>query len=171
LAIMAIIEQRFLRGPNLWSSKSCLLAVLDLGALRQALSCDAPGFADALLALLPGLRPHAGALRRGCYLAEVIAMAMLELQRQAGAPPPSGFVTIMMGRSAQCRLIVASASQPAAGAALAAALALVVNLYTARSRRTAAPIRLPQASVMPARARPAVSRPARCAHAAPAPGP
>ena len=170
---MAIIEQRFLRGPNLWSSDSCLLAVLDLGALRQALSCDAPGFAPALLALLPGLRPHAGALKRGCYLAEVIAMVMLELQRQSGAPAPSGFVTIVMGRGAQCRLIVASASQPAGSAALAAALALVLNLYAAqtRSRRTAAPIRLPQTSVLPASARPAISRPARCVPAGPAPGP
>ncbi|HEU4846193.1 MAG TPA: hypothetical protein VFT05_18135 [Burkholderiaceae bacterium] len=170
---MAIIEQRFLRGPNLWSSKSCLLAVLDLGALRQALSCDAPGFADALLALLPGLRQHAGTLRRGCYLAEVIAMAMLELQRLSGAPVPSRFVTIVVGRGAQCRLIVASASQQAGSAALAAALVLVVNLYAARARprRTGAPIRLPQAGAIPAKARPAINRPARCAHAAPAPGP
>jgi cyanophycin synthetase len=170
---MAIIEQRFLRGPNLWSSQSCLLAVLELGGLRQAMSCDVPGFADALLALLPGLRAHAGTLRRGCFMAEVIAMVMLELQGLSGAPAPSGFVAIVMGRGGQCRLIVSSASQQAGSAACGAALALVVQLYTAqaRSRRSVAPIRLPQASAKPERELPAFSRPVRCGSARPAPGP
>lgn len=170
---MAIIEQRFLRGPNLWSSQSCLLAVLELGSLRQAMSCDVAGFPDALLTLLPGLRPHAGTLRRGCFMAEVIAMVMLELQGLSGAPAKSPFVAVVMGRGGQCRLIVASASQQTGSAACAAALALVVRLYTAqaRARRQATPIRLPQADAMPARLRPAFSKSARCVPARPAPGP
>lgn len=147
---MAIIEQRFLRGPNLWSSQSCLLAVLDLGRLRQALSTDVPGFTDALLVLLPGLRIHEAALRRGCFVAEVVGMAMLELQQVSGAPAPSSYATVVMGRAGQVRLMVASTSMQTGGTACAAALALVVNLYTTLARRrAAAPIRLPIKHALP----------------------
>jgi cyanophycin synthetase len=140
---MSIIEQRFLRGPNLWSSKSCLHAVLELGQLRHALSNDVPGFVDALLTLLPGLRKHAGTLRRGCFLAEVVAMVMLEVQRRAGAPAPSAFTAIVMGRGGQTRMIVASQSQAVGATACALALAIVSDLHARkRTRRAARPIRL-----------------------------
>lgn len=147
---MAIIEQRFLRGPNLWSSGSCLSTVLELGNLRHALSSDVACFPDALLALLPGLHAHAATLQRGCYLAEAVTMVMLEVQRLSGAPAPSSFAAIVMGRASQTRILVASASQAAGMQACAIALAVVADLYAGKraalpdylgARRKAQPVR------------------------------
>ncbi len=52
---MHILEQRFLRGPNLHADTPCLLSVIDLEDLYGVSSKDIPGFNDALLALLPSL--------------------------------------------------------------------------------------------------------------------
>jgi cyanophycin synthetase len=143
---MGIIEQRFLRGPNLWSSHSCLHAVLELGSLRHTLSNEVARFPDALLALLPGLHVHATALRRGCFMAEVVTMVMLEVQRLAGAPPPSSFAAIMMGRGGQTRIIVASGSQAAGAAACAVALAIIADVHTRATGRLAGHVRRPRKS-------------------------
>ena len=48
---MHILEQRFLRGPNLHADTPCLLSVIDLEDLYGVSSKDIPGFNDALLAL------------------------------------------------------------------------------------------------------------------------
>jgi len=53
-----ILEQRFLRGPNLHADTPCLLSVLDLQSLYGVSSRDLPGFSEALLALLPSLEGY-----------------------------------------------------------------------------------------------------------------
>jgi len=91
-----ILEQRFLRGPNLHADTPCLLSVLDLESLYGVSSKDIPGFADALLALMPSLEGYAlptgqlggfgQRLREGTYMARVVEQVTLDLQCQAGAP-------------------------------------------------------------------------------------
>jgi len=79
---MRIIEQRFLRGPNLFSAAPCLMAVID-GAGFEA----TPGFGARLLALLPELTPEVSARLAGLTnAAEAIEPVVMELQRLAGAP-------------------------------------------------------------------------------------
>ena len=78
---MQILEQRFLRGPNIHADTPCLLSVLDLGDLYGVSTRDIPQFNEALLNLLPSLAEHlvpigqpggfAQRLREGTYLARV----------------------------------------------------------------------------------------------------
>ena len=78
---MRIIEQRFLRGPNLFAAAPCLMAVVDAAGVNPA-----PGFGARLLDLLPGLPPEAAA-RVGSLacVADAVEPVVMELQRLAGA--------------------------------------------------------------------------------------
>lgn len=97
---MKILKQRFLRGPNLYSSKPCLLTMLDLGELANVASDSVPGFIDNLLALLPTLDRHRCSvgrpggfverLRDGTYMAHIVEHITLELQCLAGTPAGFG---------------------------------------------------------------------------------
>ncbi|HEY0062861.1 MAG TPA: hypothetical protein VGC21_12115 [Telluria sp.] len=147
---MRLIEQRFLRGPNLWSSGSALHAVLDLGPLQQAMSCDTHGFSERLLACLPGLARRAAALHDGCLIAEVLGMVMLELQGQCASPPATGRVIVVLGHRGQATIIVPCTTAAAGAQACAAALAIVASLLTSKPAgvpRLAPPIRMPPLTV------------------------
>lgn len=97
---MKILKQRFLRGPNLYTGKPCLLTLLDLEDLADVSSTDVPGFVDKLLALLPTLDRHRCSvghpggfverLRDGTYMAHVVEHVTLELQCLAGSPAGFG---------------------------------------------------------------------------------
>jgi len=97
---MKILEQRVLRGPNLYASKPCLLTVLDLEDLDGVASTDVPGFTDNLLAAIPTLERHrcsvgmrggfVSRLRDGTYMAHIIEHVALELQCLAGTPAGFG---------------------------------------------------------------------------------
>jgi cyanophycin synthetase len=79
---MRTLEQRFLRGPNLFSATPCLMAVIDPAGLAPA-----PGFGARLLALLPGLAPEVSARLAGIdNAAQAVEPVVMELQRLAGAP-------------------------------------------------------------------------------------
>jgi cyanophycin synthetase len=79
---MRILEQRFLRGPNLYSAAPCLMAVADPAGLDLA-----PGFGARLLALLPELSPEVAARLAGIQnAAQALEPVVMELQRLAGAP-------------------------------------------------------------------------------------
>ena len=79
---MRIIEQRFLRGPNLFASTPCLMAVVDAAGIAPA-----PGFGARLLALLPELSPEVAARLAGlACVADAVEPVVMELQRLAGAP-------------------------------------------------------------------------------------
>ncbi|MBD8531819.1 MULTISPECIES: cyanophycin synthetase [unclassified Massilia] len=78
---MRIIEQRFLRGPNLFAATPCLMAVVDAAGVTPA-----PGFGARLLDLLPGLPPEAAARVGGlACVADAVEPVVMELQRLAGA--------------------------------------------------------------------------------------
>lgn len=130
--IMSITEQRFLRGPTLWSSGSCLLTVVDMGELADVVTTDVPGFSGAALDLLPGLRRIAGPMRRGCFLSEVIGVVVLELQQLAGTPPRTPTVAVVRGRGSQVRIIVACRAHLLGAQAFDAAFALVTALHAGK---------------------------------------
>ena len=77
---MKIKEKRLLRGPNLYATRPCLMAVIDDGATKS------PGFAARLFALLPGLAPDAAVrLADDALVVEALEPVVMELQRLAGA--------------------------------------------------------------------------------------
>jgi cyanophycin synthetase len=112
-----ILEQRFLRGPNVHADTSCLLSVLDLEDLYGVSSKDLPGFNDALLSLLPSLRGQlpvtgqpggfAQRLREGTYMARVIEQVTLELQCLAGSQAAYGRTRPVTGKPGQFRIVCA----------------------------------------------------------------
>ena len=125
---MKPIEQRVLRGPNLWSRKSCLLSVIELGEMAQCMTTDLPGFADSLLELVPSLRDFNGPLLHGSFIAEVIGQLTLQLQRLAGAPPDTCYVAVVRGKQTQVKIIVAYALEKVAQQAFDLALQMVGHL-------------------------------------------
>ena len=63
---MQILDQRFLRGPNVHADSPCLLSVVDLQDLYGKSTKDLPAFNHALLELLPSLR-GLGSLDQGVW--------------------------------------------------------------------------------------------------------
>jgi cyanophycin synthetase len=124
---MYILEQRFLRGPNVHADSPCLLSVLDLGDLYGISTKDLPGFNDTLLALLPSLHGQivptgqrggfAQRLREGTYLGRVVEQLTLELQTLAGSQASYGRTRPVVGAPGEFRIVceykVEHAAQPA----------------------------------------------------------
>lgn len=124
---LTTIEQRFVRGPSLWSGQSCLVTLLDMGPQARALSTDFPGMGAQLLALFPAMHDDAEALRRGVFIAEVLGRIALELQR-GGSAPPSRCALIVHGRQGQVRIIIAGHDEHLAVQAFAQATATLAAL-------------------------------------------
>ncbi|MEO8278636.1 MAG: cyanophycin synthetase [Ideonella sp.] len=83
---MEVSRIRALRGPNLWSRRTAIEAIVSCQPDELSIT-DIPGFEARLRALFPGI----GALRPGGFtgmtsLAEVVESAALALQAQAGCP-------------------------------------------------------------------------------------
>mgnify|MGYP000040916630 CR=1 FL=1 len=137
---MYILEQRFLRGPNLHADTPCLLSVLDLEDLVGVSSKDIPGFNDALLAALPALDGQllplgqpggfAQRLRAGTFLARVVEHVSLTLQSMVGPTVGYGRTRPAAGRRGQYRVVVQYAIEKLAEPAFQLALDLVTALAT-----------------------------------------
>jgi len=133
-----ILEQRFLRGPNVHADSPCLLSVVDLQELYGLSSKDIPGFNDALMAALPSLHGQllpdgkrggfAQRLREGTYLGRVIEQVTLDLQTQAGAPASYGRTRPVLGQPGQFRVVVAYQSEKLVQPAFELAVDLVTAL-------------------------------------------
>ncbi len=90
------IEIHYLRGPNIWTYRPVIEAVVDIGELEDFPSNTIPGFYERLTALLPSLIEHrcsygerGGFLRRvqeGTWPAHILEHVTLELQNLAGMP-------------------------------------------------------------------------------------
>ncbi len=90
------LEIRYLRGPNIWTYRPVIEAVVDIGDLEDFPSNTIPGFYERLTALLPSLIEHrcsygerGGFLRRlqeGTWPAHILEHVTLELQNLAGMP-------------------------------------------------------------------------------------
>jgi len=57
-APMRVLERAVYRGPSLFSRLSMIRIQLDLGTFANRPTSTLPGFAEALLARLPGLAAH-----------------------------------------------------------------------------------------------------------------
>lgn len=89
-------EIRHLRGPNIWTYRPVLEAIVDIGELEECPSNVLPGFVDRLKAWLPSLVEHrcsygerGGFLRRldeGTWPCHILEHVTLELQNLAGLP-------------------------------------------------------------------------------------
>lgn len=90
------LEIRYLRGPNIWTYRPVIEAVVDIGELENFPSNTIPGFVDRLMAFLPSLIEHrcsygerGGFLRRlqeGTWPGHILEHVSLELQNLAGMP-------------------------------------------------------------------------------------
>ncbi len=90
------LEIRHLRGPNIWTYRPVIEAIVDIGELEDFPSNTIPGFVDRLKAFLPSLIEHrcsygerGGFLRRleeGTWPAHILEHVSLELQNLAGMP-------------------------------------------------------------------------------------
>ena len=90
------LEIRHLRGPNIWTYRPVLEAIVDIGDLEDCPSNTIPGYVDRLTTLLPSLVEHrcsygerGGFLRRleeGTWPAHILEHVTLELQNLAGLP-------------------------------------------------------------------------------------
>jgi cyanophycin synthetase len=118
---MRIIEQRFLRGPNLFSATPCLMAVIDCAGFETT-----PGFGARLLALLPELPPEASARMAGLSnAAAAIEPVVMELQRLAGAPADFSQTLEVPRKPGACRAVCAYRTEQVARQAFDTALDLV----------------------------------------------
>ncbi len=89
-------EIRHLRGPNMWTYRPVLEAIVDIGDLEDCPSNTIPGYYERLKTMLPSLYEHrcsygepGGFLRRveeGTWPAHILEHVTLELQNLAGLP-------------------------------------------------------------------------------------
>lgn len=90
------LELRHLRGPNMWTYRPVIEAIVDIGELEDFPSNTLPGFVDRLKAFLPSLIEHrcsygerGGFLKRleeGTWTGHILEHVTLELQNLAGMP-------------------------------------------------------------------------------------
>ena len=90
------LEVRYLRGPNIWTYRPVIEAIVDIGDLEDFPSNTLPGFVERLKGFLPSLIEHrcsygerGGFLRRldeGTWPAHILEHVSLELQNLAGMP-------------------------------------------------------------------------------------
>lgn len=137
-ARLTTITQRFLRGPSLWSGKSCLVTLLEMGPLARALSTDFPGLDQRVLSLFPGLAGFAGPLRRGAFLAEVLGRIALQLQEAPGCP------LTVHGRATQVRIVIPGQNEQLAAQAFEQAGAILLALCAGLGAPSAWPVRSSQ---------------------------
>lgn len=94
------LRMTHLRGPNIWTYRPVIEALIDIGDLEDCPSNTLPGFAQRLSAWLPGLVEHrcsvgerGGFLQRldeGTWPGHILEHVALELQTRAGMPTGFG---------------------------------------------------------------------------------
>ena len=90
-----ILRMAYLRGPNIWTYRPVVEALVDIGGLEDCPSHTLPGFVDRLTAWLPGLAEHRCGvgepggfvlrLREGTWPAHIMEHVAIELQNLAGS--------------------------------------------------------------------------------------
>jgi cyanophycin synthetase len=106
---MSVLEKGVYRGPHYYSHTPMIRIMLDLGGMEEWPTNRIPGFAEALLALLPGLERHGCSLKRrgglvkrlqeGTWIGHVAEHVALELQTLAGTRVTRGKTRSVKGKS------------------------------------------------------------------------
>lgn len=91
---LVILRTMWLDGPNIWTYRSCIEALVDIQELEQFPSNLLPGFYERLTAQLPGLVDHRCGIgepggfllrvREGTYAAHMLEHIVIELHTLAG---------------------------------------------------------------------------------------
>ena len=91
---LVVLRTMWLDGPNIWTYRSCIEALVDIQELEQFPSNLLPGFYERLTAILPGLVDHRCGIgepggfllrvREGTYAAHMLEHIVIELHTQAG---------------------------------------------------------------------------------------
>ena len=146
---MKILEQRLLRGPNLYSFRPSLLTLIDVAELDGSTD-RIDGFNERLLALLPDLHEHrcsigqysgfVQCLRSGTNLAHVLEHVTIVLQCLAGPTVGFGRTRPAGGLPGRYRVVCAYEIEQLACEALDAAMELVRALSEGRPYELGAPL-------------------------------
>jgi cyanophycin synthetase len=144
---MRLVEHSVYRGPNRYSRLPMIRLRLDLGDLQDCPTDRLDGFADALVARLPGLADHGcsygepgGFLRRvaeGTWLGHVIEHVAIALQVMAGSPVTRGKTRSVRDRPGWYDICYAWREEAVGLAAGAAAARIVAALLPAPWHRVA----------------------------------
>ncbi|MDO9370366.1 MAG: cyanophycin synthetase [Sphingopyxis sp.] len=139
---MRVLERSVYRGPHLYSARPMIRVRIDLGSLEQWPTDRLPGFADALVEKLPGLKLHGcsygepgGFLKRmeeGTWLGHVIEHVAIELQASAGAAVTRGKTRSAKGQPGTYDILFCYADERSGLAAARAAVSLVAALLPTR---------------------------------------
>lgn len=130
------LEIRHLNGPNIWTLRPVLEAVVDIGDLEDFPSNTIPGFYEHLSSWLPSLIEHrcsygerGGFLRRleeGTWPGHILEHVTLELQNLAGMPGGFGRARETSQRGVY-KVVVSAWHEDIARSALLAARELVLS--------------------------------------------
>ena len=136
------LEIRYLRGPNIWTYRPVIEAIVDIGELEDYPSNTIPGFVDRLKAFLPSLIEHrcsygerGGFLRRldeGTWPGHILEHVTLELQNQAGMKGNFGKARETSERGVY-KVVVISGNHTVSRAAILAARELVLARFSMRA--------------------------------------
>ncbi|MEI6546290.1 MAG: acetate--CoA ligase family protein, partial [Burkholderiales bacterium] len=145
-----ILEIRTLRGPNRWTYRPVIEALVDIGELEDYPSNLLPGFPERLGSWLPGLVEHrcsygerGGFLRRladGTWPGHILEHVTLELQTLAGLPTGFGKARETSKRGVY-KVVVRAWHEDVARAALQEARLLMLAAIEDRSYDVAATVR------------------------------
>lgn len=137
-APLRVLERAVYRGPHLYSARPMIRLRLDLGTLEHWPTDRLPGFAEALVANLPGLASHGcsygeagGLLKRmaeGTWLGHVIEHVAIELQARAGAGITRGKTRSVKRQSGVYDILFCYADDKSGLAAGRAAIEIVASL-------------------------------------------
>src|SRR5919112_1436840 len=138
---LTILETRVYRGANIWSYDKAIHLVVDLGSLEEFPTDKLPGFTEALLALLPGLRDHSCSrgrrggfverLHEGTWLGHVAEHTALALQQVVGHDIRRGKTRGVKGQKGLYNVIFGYADENVGLAAARLAVRLVNHLVEA----------------------------------------
>ncbi len=135
---LTILSSRVYRGPNVWHYEPAIQLVVDLGVLEDFPTDKIPGFADALVARLPGLRNHTCSrgkkggfverLHEGTWVGHVAEHVALQLQQAVGHDMRRGKTRQVKGVRGQYNVIYAYVDESVGLAAGELAVRLVNDL-------------------------------------------
>jgi cyanophycin synthetase len=137
---LKILSSRVYRGPNVWHYEPAIQLVVDLGELEDYPTDKIPGFADALVAALPGLKNHSCSrgrrggfverLHEGTWLGHVAEHVALQLQQEVGHDMRRGKTRQVKGERGRYNVIYAYNDESVGLAAGQLAVRLVNHLVS-----------------------------------------